>query len=398
MRLFGWVRIVNIVFGLCVCLILIGLTTAAAAQPMATNNSAPPAFAISETPPVIQVWKANPMVLDTATSFAVYTFKVRGAMDIQMNEAGVNIKSISNPSGATLQGTANGNPASSIPTDQNGQFICTIVASNPAGSVQAELTLSLAKDLLPQGPPTGSTGNQTTNKSRWLEQTGIRTTLPPVSSTTNPNEPDFFKCPESCKYCLEPGDAARLGFTQRCSDQRCFYDPKNTRSWYCYSEPEGWCCANQQVSQTTKSRCAQINGYWSLNQYEAQQACQPTGFCCLNNQVYYPITEDQCRQRGGSYWSTNQAEVTARCQPPGCCCVNGQIQYPSTQSQCTQMYGTYYTDLGQCRERCQSTCWCCAYGKVFQATQAQCSQSGGACYSTQSQAAAACRLRDTMLK
>ncbi len=302
---------------------------------------------------MIQVFKVDPALLDTATSFAVYTFKVKWATDVQMNEADVNIKSISNPSGAVLQGTSNGNPASSISTDENGQFMCTIMATNPTGSVQAELQLSLAKELLPESPPVGTAGNQTENKSRWLEQRGIQTRIPPVSSTTNPTEPDFFECPESCKYCLQTGDAARLGFTQRCSDQRCFYDTKNSQSWYCYSEPEGWCCANQQVNKMTRSECARLQGYWSVNQYEAQDACQPRGYCCISGQIYYPVTESDCRLKGGSYWSTSQAQTAAYCQQ-------------------------------------QQTCWCCAKGQVFETTQDRCITAGGACYSSQSQAAAAC--------
>jgi hypothetical protein len=353
MRFFGWAHSMYGVLVLSLCLLFLGLTTAAVAQPIVINDSTATAYAAAEKPPEIEVWKADPVMLDTAASFAVYTFKVKGATDVEINEAGVNINSMINPTGATLEGTANGNPASSISTDENGQFICTIVASNPGGSVQEEVQLSLAKELLPESPPTGTAGNQAQNKSHWLEQTGMQAGIPPVSSTTNPAEPDFFKCPESCKYCLEPGDAASHGFTQRCSDQRCFYNPDNTRSWYCYSEPEGWCCANEQVSRATRSQCARMDGYWSINQYEAQEACQPEGYCCYNNEVYYPITQVQCLNKGGSYWSRNRAEVMAHCQ---------------------------------------QRCWCCAKLQVFESTQTQCLQSGGTCYSTQSQAAAACRV------
>lgn len=369
---FRWVRSMNSVFGLCLCLVLIGLTTAGAvvytnrsysggmlpdvqvcqAEPLQQNEVDYTSAAVGGNGPVIQVFKAEPMELDTADSTAVYTFKVKLATNVQINEAGTNIRDINNPSGATLQGDVTGLPAGAIPTDDSGKFACTIVASNEFGTDTKALELSLAKELLPGVPPPESTANQTKNKSRWLEQTGIQTTLPPATSTTNPNEPEFFKCPENCKYCLQPGDAASLGFTQRCSDQRCFYDTDNKRSWYCYSEPEGWCCANQQVSQTTRSRCTQIGGYWSLNQYEAQQACQPKGYCCYNGQVYGPVTKEECALRGGSYWSTSQAEVMQYCTPP--------------------------------------SCWCCLKGQVYQTDQARCIQSGGACYASESQAAAAC--------
>ena len=372
----------NSILGLCLCLVLIGLATAGAvmytnqsctggtlpgvrvcqAEPLQQNDFDSAPAAIGGNKPDIQVLKAVPMLLDTPTSAAVYTFKVRYATNLQITEATTNIKNISNPSGATLQGTADGLPASAITTDASGQFVCTIVASNGDGTVTKALTLSLAKDLLPQGPPAGSTENQIKNQSYWLEQTGSKAPLTHFTpSTTDPNKPDFFKCPDSCKWCMEPSDAASRGFTQQCSDQRCFYDPDEKRSWYCYSEPEGWCCANEKVSKSTKSECTQIGGYWSTYQAEAIDACQPKGFCCLNGQVYYPYTQAQCAQMNGCCWSTNQAQTMQNC-------------------------------------RAAETCWCCtpyrgtalAAGSVSQMTQAQCQQQGGSCYATQAQAAAAC--------
>jgi hypothetical protein len=369
---FGWVRNMSSQIRLCLCLVLILITTAGAivyteqssrsetlpgvqvcqAEPLQQNEAVYAPAAIGGNGPVIQVFKAAPMELDAADSAAVYTFKVKLATNVQIIEAGTNIRDISNPSGATLQGTATGLPASAITTDDSGKFISTIVATNEYGTDTKVLELSLAKELLPGVPPPESTANQIKNKSRWLQQTGIQTTLPPATSTTNPNEPEFFKCPENCKYCLQPGDAASLGFTQRCSDQRCFYDTDNKRSWYCYSEPEGWCCRDFKVSQSTKSQCAQSGGsYWSTNQNEALQACQPIGWCCRDGNLYQ-ATRDQCAQMGGSYWSTSQAEVMQYCTPP--------------------------------------SCWCCLKGQVYQTDQARCIQSGGACYASESQAAAAC--------
>jgi hypothetical protein len=427
MRLPGFVcvRSMNKLIGLCLCLVLICLATAGAvvytqrsygggmlpgiqvcqAEPLQQNGVDYAPSAIGGSKPDIQVWKANPMVLDTASAFAIYTFKVKNATGLIINEAGANIKSVNNPSGATLQGTANGNPASSIPADANGQFTCTITASNGDGSVQAELTLSLAKNLLPQGPPPGTTGNQIKNKSRWLEQTGSQAPLTQSTPPTNPTHPDFFKCPDSCKYCLEPGDAAKLGFTQKCSDQRCFYDPENKRSWYCYSEPEGWCCANEKVSQATKSECTQIGGYWSTSQADAQQFCQPKGFCCLNGNVYYPTTQAQCAQQGGTYWSTNQAQVTERCQPQMCWCCTPYRGTPTfaagggsvsqmTQAQCQQQGGTCYATQAQATAACgqsppqPQTCWCCSNGQLYQTYQSQCA---GTCYSSYEQGLQYCR-------
>lgn len=388
---FRWVRSLSGALGLCLCLLFIGLTTAAAAQPMMTHGGASAAYAAAEKPPVIQVFKAAPMVLDTADSAAVYTFKVKRATNVRISEAGNDIKNIDNPSGATLNGTADGLPAGAIPTDDSGKFVALLIASNEGGSVQAELTLALGADLLSE-KQTGPTDNRTGQRTpKWFEQISIpRTPGTAAPAIFSHNKPDFFKCPDNCKYCLKPDDAASHGFTQKCSDQRCYFSPDDKQNWYCYSEPQGWCCANQQVSQTTKSQCTNIGGYWSLNQYEAQQACQPSGYCCLNYQVYYPVTEDQCRQKGGSYWSTSQAEVTRQCQQPCYCCLRGQV-YQTTQTQCTQSGGACYDSLSQAYEHCQSTCWCCVKGEVFQTTQDRCSASGGGCYSSQSQAAAACR-------
>jgi hypothetical protein len=379
---FRWVRSLNSMVGLCLCLVLIGLITAGAvvytnhsygggtlpgvqvcqAEPLQQSGVDYAPSAIAGSKPVIQVWEANPVVLNTATSFAVYTFKVRYATNLQITEATTNIKNISNPSGATLQGTANGNPASSIPWDENGQATCTITATNSLGSVTADVTISADKKLLPPPPPAGSTGNQLKNKSYWKEQIGWQApSAQPAPSTINPFTPNFPACPEKC-YCLKPDEAATLGFTTKCSEQRCFYDYLNKTSFYCYREPEGWCCANEKVSQATKSECAQIVGYWSTSQADAQQYCQPKGFCCLNGNVYYPTTQAQCVQQGGCCWSTNQAQTAQNCKPETCWC-------------CTRYRGTTALAVG---------------GSVSQMTQAQCQQQDGTCYATQAQATAAC--------
>jgi hypothetical protein len=403
----------NSVLGLCLCLVLIGLTTAGAivytnrsysggmlpdvqvckAEPLVLNDVDSAPAAIGGNKPVIQVFKAAPMVLDAPDSAAVYTFKVKHATNVQINEAGTNIRDISNPSGATLQGNVTGLPASAIPTDDSGKFITFLIASNDDGSVKAELTLSLAQNLLPTGPPagqSGETGNQTEPRSpKWLAQVFTpRTTTP--STPTTANKPEFLKCPDGCPYCLTPEDAAGRGFTQKCSDERCYYSPDEKQNWWCYSEPVGYCCKDSKVMEATKSKCAQVGGYWSTNQNEAIQACQPVGWCCARGQVGQ-TTQSQCAQVGGA-WYTNRVEAMRACQPVGWCCAGGQVGQ-TTQSQCAQVGGTYYTNQAQAIESCRqpATCWCCAGGKVYQTTQAQCAQTGGTCYSTQSQATAGCR-------
>jgi hypothetical protein len=402
----------NSVFGLFLCLVLIGLITAGAiayTAPSSTGGMLPDVQVCQAEPlqqnevdyapaavaggPIIQIFKANPMVLDTATSAAVYAFKVYRAKNVQITEAGNDIKNISNPTLATLNGTATGLPASAIPADDSGEFTAILFASNDNGSVQAELTLSLAKELL--GAEAGATGpeNETGgNKSRWLDQLPRSTPPKSIQSYINKNEPNFFKCPSGCENCLKPGDAASLGFTQKCSEERCYYSPDEQQSWYCYKPTPGWCCANEKVSQSTKAECDRMQGFWSTSQADATQACQPKGYCCLNGQVYYPSTQAQCVQMGGTNWSTNQAQTTRLCQPTGYCCLNGQVT-TATQTQCAQMGGSNWsTNQAQTAERCRpQMCWCCLKGQVYQTTQAQCTQSGGACYSTQSQATAACR-------
>jgi hypothetical protein len=320
---------------------------------MLPNDVYSAASGTAEKPPVIQVFKATPMELAAADTAAVYTFKVKRATSLSISEAGNDIKNISNPTGATLNGTATGLPAGAIPTDASGKFVTLLLASNEGGSVQAELTLSLAADLLSAGEA-GPTDNRTGQRTpKWGPLTRAPITATP-SNVIN-EEPKFFKCPSDCDHCLKPEEAVSTGYGQRCSDELCYYSPDKQQRWYCYKPTPGWCCADGKVGQTTKSECTSIGGYWSTSQAEAIDACQPKGYCCFNGQVYYPATQTQCAQRGGSYWSTNQAQAYERCQPP--------------------------------------PCWCCSKGEVFQTTQDRCSAAGGACYSSQSEAASACRLR-----
>ena len=321
------------------------------AEPLQGNDANYALFAAAGSPPVIQVFTAAPMVLEAADSSAVYTFKVKNALNVVITEDGNTIREITNPTLAALNGTATGLPAGAITPDASGQFTTVLVASNESGSVQAELTLALAADLLPEeqaGPTDNRTGQRT---PQW----GPLTRAPITSTPSNiiNEEPAFFKCPSDCDHCLKPDEAVRTGYSQRCSEELCYYSPDKQQKWYCYKPTPGWCCANQQVSQSTKSECDRMQGFWSTNQYEALDACQPRGYCCIDGQIYYPVTESDCRLKGGSYWSTSQAQTAAYC-------------------------------------RQQQTCWCCVKGQVFETTQDRCIQAGGACYSTQSQAAAAC--------
>jgi hypothetical protein len=408
MKLSGsrWVRSMNSVFGLCLCLVLIGIATAGAiaytnqsytgvriaqAEPLQQNETDYALQAVAGGP-VIQVWKADPMELATADAFAVYTFKVKRATDVTITEAGANIKNISNPTGAALNGTADGLPASAIAADASGQFICTIVATNENGTATKSLTLSFSKELLATGQLPGEseeTGGQTGQRTpQWgpLMRASITS---PLSNIIN-KEPKFFKCPSDCDHCLKPDEAASKGYTQRCSEELCYYSPPENQKWYCYKPTPGWCCANGKVNASTKDECDRLQGYWSTSQADAVDACQPRGACCLNGQIYYPYTKNQCAQMYGTFYS-NVTEAKERCQPPCYCCLNGQV-YQTSQAQCTQSGGFCYDSLSVAQGRCQpQTCWCCLKGQISEMTQTQCTQYGGACYSTQSQAAAACR-------
>jgi hypothetical protein len=407
---FGWVRSMNGILGLCLCLILIGLIAGGVIictersergillpgvqVCQAANDGGYAQYSADGNPPDIQLFKAEPLELGTEDS-AIYTFVVKSATKVQIIEAGNTIKEIINPSAATLKGTVKGLTAAAIQTGDSNTFDVVLKAMNESGEVEGKVTLSFTAELPPKPtsliPPVSA--NQTPPRSpQWKEQYSSSLPTQPTSTTTR-NEPEFFKCPSNCNYCLKPDEAASLGFTQRCSEQPCYYSPDNQQKWYCYSEPEGWCCKDNKVSQATKTECNRLGGYWYANQAEAVQACQPMCWCCVDGKVGQ-IPQTQCAQMGGACYST-QAEATRACQQMVTCwcCADGKVgQIPQTQ--CAQMGGACYTTQAEATRACQqmATCWCCAGGKVFQSTKTQCAQMGGACYATQAEATKACQI------
>jgi len=429
---FQWIRNKNRVFGLCICLVLIGLITAGAAESIAPNDVYSAQSSTGGNPPDIRLFKAEPMVLNASDS-AIYTFAVRHATRIHIIEAGNSIKEISNPSAATIKGTANGLPASALQTGDSNTFMALLIASNNNGDVQAELTLSFATEGEPEGQPEeqqGATDNQPEPRSpKWLEQ--YSSPFSPARSSISGTEPKFFKCPSDCNNCLKPEEAKSQGMGERCSAERCYYSPDNQQNWYCYKPAPGWCCNNSIVSQATKDECTRMGGSWFLNQYEAQERCQPIGYCCRDGNIYQ-ATKSQCIQAGDTYYEnvieakerclppcycclsgqvfqsnqsqciqsggtcyTTQYEALERCQPIGWCCLNGQV-YQATQAQCAQMGGSYWsTSQAQVLERCQPSCWCCLKGQVYQTSQSQCAQYGGNCYTTQAEALRYCQQQST---
>ena len=340
---FGWVHSMNSPIRLCLCLVLVCLMTTGA-----TGHTA--------GKPYIKLFKADPLVLNDGDA-ALYTFVVKNATEVVVTEAGDIIKEISNPTSATLKGTAQGNTTYAIRTGNSNTFTAVLIAKNDSGEAIQEITLSFATELPPKSasliPPVSYTLSDPPRSPHWLEPSSLPPLTQPTPSTTTRNEPEFFECPGRCPYCLTPGEAASLGFTQRCSDELCYHSPDKNQKWYCYSEPEGWCCKDTQVSQATKTECTHVGGDWYANETHARQACQPMCWCCAGGQVGQ-VPQAQCLQMGGHCYNT-QTEAVHACQPA------------------------------------EATCWCCLKGEVFQTTQAQCLQMGGGCYNTQAEAMRACQ-------
>jgi hypothetical protein len=375
---FGWVHSMNSSVRLCLCLVLICLITVGAT-------------ACPGGEPRIK-FEADPLVLNDG-EFALYTFVVKNATELVVIEAGDIIKQITNPSAATLKGTVKGNTTYAIRTGGSSTFTAILIARNESGEVEKTITLSFATEpaLSSLIPPVSATLSDQPRSPQWGEQYSSPLPTQPTPSTMPQHEPEFAECPSNCPFCLKPDEAASEGFTQRCFDEPCYYSPDNAEQWHCYRDPEGWCCRDTQVSQTTKTQCAQMGGYWSTNEAEVRQVCQPIGWCCRDGSLY-ESTQSQCAQMGGTYWSTNQAEAMQVCQPVGWCCRDGNL-FKATHAQCAQTGGSYWsTNQAEAMRACQqtTTCWCCVGGKVFQTTPSQCAQTGGACYATPAGAERAC--------
>jgi hypothetical protein len=420
---FQWTRSRNSVFGLCLCLVLLGLIAVGAAESIMPNDVYSAQSPTAGAPPVIQIFKADPMVLNPDDA-AMYSFVVRRATHVQVIEAGNSIRDITNPSGATIKGTAKGLLASALQTADSNTFTAVLLASNESGSDKAALTLSFATEL-PSTGEAGATDNQTGPRSpKWLAQYSSQLAL--KRSSASGSEPNFFKCPSDCDYCLKPEEAKSQGMGERCSAERCYYSPDDQQNWYCFKPSPGWCCNNQNVSQATKDECTKMGGAWFLNQSEALDRCQPLGYCCKDGNIFqatrsdcaqsagtyyadpveakercqpigycckdgniFQATKSQCAQSGGTYYA-DAVEAKERCQPIGYCCKDGNI-FEATKSQCAQSGGTYYADPVEAKERCQPPCYCCVRGQVFTTTQSACLQSGGNCYSTQYEALERCQ-------
>jgi len=346
---YGRSQWLNSPLSLSLCLILVCLITTGA-----TGGSG----GLSGNEPTIPLFTADSLVLDDG-SFAVYKFVVKGATEIDVIEAGDNIKSINNPSAHTLKGTVNGMPANAIQTGGSNTFEAIIYARNDFGEVEKRLMLSFATELPPPpAPPPADSSSTAPITPQWGDPySSPRSTQPTTSTTAQlPWPPDFAQCPSDCPYCLTPDKAASRGFTQTCLDQPCYYPPDNQQKWYCYSEPEGWCCVGGhggQVSQATKTECTQMSGDWYADQSQAMQACQEMCWCCRHQDgaVGY-VTVNECRQMGTCHATQYEAQQVCQQMAPCWCCVNGQVGQVS-QAQCLQMGGCCHNTQAEAVRECQ---------------------------------------------
>jgi hypothetical protein len=356
------------------------------------------AAAPTGSPPEIRVFSAAPSTLKDGSS-ALYTFVVSGATNLQIIEAGAVIKTISSPASTNLNGAARGRTTYQIRTGNSNQFETLLIAKNSSGEQKKTLTLMFETKLNPASTglfPAGSDNKTAARTPKWGPQSSGQAPFTASSASTVSTlsnwPPQFAQCPASCNYCLRPDDAAARGFTQRCSDQPCYYSPDNKQKWFCYSKPPTvWCCKDGKAYETTKEDCALAGGSSYATEAEAIKACQQVvGWYCSGGNVYQG-TQAQANQAGATLYAS-QAEAVQVCQrlAAGYCCRDGQVGQ-TTQSQCAQLGGDWYATQSQAIQACQAAGYCCRDGQVGMATQGQCSQYGGTWYSTQAAASRACQ-------
>ncbi len=369
------------IFRLCLCLVVAGIIILGAADRTTAASSAAGSL------PVINVFSANPLTLKDGDS-AKYMFEVSGSLDMKVVENGVMIKEIKSPANTRLKGTVMGMTTYEIRSNNSNKFETTLEATNSTGTQIKTLTLSFVT-VLPPISATQSAGPKGSDNRTplWGPQRSA-----PASSTSStalsphnesPYVPTFAACPGDCN-CLTPDQAAQYGFTQKCSEQRCFSADNGVKS-YCYSEPSGWFCSGGKVQPGTKAQATQAGATWYANQADAVQACQPVGWCCRGGQIAQ-TTQARCSLAGGDYWSTDENQVIQACQQMlGWFCSGGQV-YQGSQAQAAQAGATWYANQAQALRACQQTYWCCRNGEVYQST----SPAEG-CYTTQAQAVQACQ-------
>jgi hypothetical protein len=373
--------------GVCLCIAVVGsMILGTAVSDAAATGS----------PPEIRAFRADPTTLKDGDS-ALYSFEVWNATALQISEAGDVIRMIRSAPSSFLKGTARGRTTYQIRTGGSSSFDVVLLASSPGGRLERKLTIKFATTLPVSSTSTvpGSDNGTTARTPKWGPQ--FTSTLPadqsPASTLPTVNwPPQFAKCSSDCNYCLRPEDAAARGFTQKCSDQPCYYSPDNQQKWYCYSKPATiWCCKDGKVVEMTKDQCAQTGGSGYATEAEATRACQQVvGWYCSGGNVYQG-TQQQAAQAGVAWYAT-QAEAAKVCNPAGWCCRGGQIAQ-TDKTQCAQAGGNWFTTQGEALRACQQMMigWFCMGGNVYQGTQQQAAQAGATWYSTQAEAARACQ-------
>jgi len=391
MRKLGLARIFRFkgIFGLCMCLVLVGIIILSAAERTAAATA-------TGSLPVIKVFTGDPLTVPDG-GHVVYMFEVYDGTKIQVIEAGEIIDEFNGPPLTTSKGKANGRTTYQILTGDSTKFKTVLSARNGNGKV--EKTLEISVDTKRQPKPTSLippvSDNKTDKKNKWGPQTSAPVSSAPSATARASNwPPQFAKCSSGC-YCLKPEDAASHGFTQKCLEQPCYYSPDKTQNWYCYGETvsQGWCCRDGKVTPATKAQCKEAGGAWHATEAEAIKACQQVvGWFCSGSKVYQG-SQAQATQAGATWYAT-QAEATKACESPGWCCRNGQLT-PATQYQCVQSLtaagGAWYATQAEAAKACDQMCWCCTGGRYGQTTTDACAKMGGTCYATQAQASEHCQ-------
>ena len=374
------------IFRLCLCLAVVGVAIFGAAERTAAASTA-------GSPPQIRAFSADPLILPDG-GHAVYMFEVYDATKIQVVEAGEIINEYSGPASTTSKGQATGRTTYQIRSGTGNTFETILIARNAGGEQKKTLALSFETKRQPKAgsliPPVSDIATAKKKESKL----GPQTILPAASislSTLAPWPHQFAKCPSGCYSCLKPEEAAAKGLSQKCLEQPCYYSPDKQQYWYCYGEPEGWCCKDGKITPATQLQCKESAGDWYATEAEAARACGSSGWCCRNGQVT-ASTQSQCVQSltaAGGSWYANEAEAIKACGQVCWCCTNGRYGQ-TTADACAKMGGTCYATQAEAGERCLALGWFCSGGKVYQGSQSQATQAGATLYATEAEATRAC--------
>jgi len=383
----GFARIASseAVFRLCMCLMLVGVVIFGAADRTAAASTA-------ASLPEIRAFNANPLILPDG-GHAVYMFEVYDATKIQVVEAGEIINEYSGPPATTSKGQATGRTTYQIRSGSGNTFEAILIARNAGGEQKKTLTLSFETKRQPKAgsliPPVSDIATAKKKEGKL----GPQTLVPAASialSTLAPWPHQFAKCPSGCYACLKPEDAAARGLARKCLDQPCYFSPDKQQYWYCYGEPEGWCCKDGKITPATQLQCKESAGDWYATEAEAMKACESAECWCCTNGRYGQTTADACAKTYGTCYAT-QAQASERCLASGWFCSSGKV-YQGSQSQATQAGATLYATEAEAIKACESAeCWCCTNGRYGQTTSDACVKMGGTCYATQAQAVERCQ-------